>query len=710
MSSLAPLLLPADKADWALAGGDADKPAPRGALVGQRVSAVMRNFCTPLPASNPRLLAMFAQRDARPYRGLLAWSGEFVGKYLTHCAQLLEIREDRALRDVVASVVAELATYQDPATGYIGPFPSQHEFDPAPPSPLPQQPWDAWGHYHVLYGLLRWHRCSGDAGALAFARRIGECLVARFGRDPKQLYACAAYEQNSAIVHAAACLYEETQDPALLQLCQVVLLEFQMPPCGDYVRVALAGTPFYKGPQPRWEGLISVLGVCSMAWLTGQRDYATAYENIWWSLCQLERHNNGGLMSGEQARGNPYNQGSVETCCTVTWGAMCVEMLKLTGLSLAADELEMSLYNSGLFLLSPSGRWCVYNSPMGGVRESTTMEIAFQARAAASELSCCSVNGPRILGLLSDYAVMTGPATGPPAVFVNAYLPCTVTLPVGAAGSLTLAQATEYPLEGKVTLTVTPAAAGEFTVHLRIPSWSARTTVSVDGQPVAAVTPGAYLPLTRAWPAAPVQVEVEFDFRLRGWKLGQDVSPDGRASARGPGRTPESVPRAPVDPPTPTWDSVADGKWPASGRLFHATGGELVVVDAHAAALDNGPSTMMGWVCIPLQFVGDDAPGIPFSCGAGAAATPNMARAVDLFQSNISYFNGGSDHDVVDIVDSAAVSVWTAAVHSQAWQHVAFTDDGARVTAYLNGRVVGSAPHKDASRKTQVRLRSVLAR
>ena len=117
----------------------------------------------------------------------------------------------------------------------------------------------------------------------------------------------------------------------LLKFCQMVIAELQIPPAGDYIRNALKGQQFYKGSQPRWEALCGICGFAVLYHATGQKDLSTAYQQIWWSLCEYERHNQGGMMSGEQARGDPYNTASEETCCTVTWGAMCVEMLKLTG-------------------------------------------------------------------------------------------------------------------------------------------------------------------------------------------------------------------------------------------------------------------------------------------------------------------------------------------------------------------------------------------
>jgi len=84
--------------------------------------------------------------------------------------------------------------------------------------------------------------------------------------------------------------------------------------------------------------------------------------------------------------------------------AMSVEMLRLTGDSRVADELELSLFNSGFGMMSPSGRWVTYDTPMDGARLASAHSIVFQSRAGSPELNCCSVNGPRALGLTGEWA------------------------------------------------------------------------------------------------------------------------------------------------------------------------------------------------------------------------------------------------------------------------------------------------------------------
>src|SRR4030095_7136163 len=133
-----------------------------------------------------------------------------------------------------------------------------------------------------------------------------------------------------------------------------------------------SGQEFFETPKPRWESLHPILGLAELYTITGEERFRQAFEHWWWSIVKLDRHNNGGFSSGEQAQGNPYHPGAIETCCTIAWMAMSVEMLRLTGNSIVADELEMSTLHSVVRLHSPTGRWVTYNTPMDGRRIPST--------------------------------------------------------------------------------------------------------------------------------------------------------------------------------------------------------------------------------------------------------------------------------------------------------------------------------------------------
>ncbi len=57
-----------------------------------------------------------------------------------------------------------------------------------------------------------------------------------------------------------------------------------------------------------------------------------------------------------------------------------------------------------------------------------------------------------------------------------------------AGQSIKLRQTTIYPLDGKIRLTVEPEAPVEFTLALRIPAWSPKATIRVNGQQVEIAT------------------------------------------------------------------------------------------------------------------------------------------------------------------------------------------------------------------------------
>jgi len=103
--------------------------------------------------------------------------------------------------------------------------------------------------------------------------------------------------------------------------------------------------------------------LAELYWITGEDHYWKAFEHIWWSIVKLDGHNTGGFSSGERATGNPFHLAAIESCCTIAWTAMSVEMLKLTGNLIVADELELTMLNSVVSMHSSTVHWATYDTP-----------------------------------------------------------------------------------------------------------------------------------------------------------------------------------------------------------------------------------------------------------------------------------------------------------------------------------------------------------
>jgi hypothetical protein len=74
---------------------------------------------------------------------------------------------------------------------------------------------------------------------------------------------------------------------------------------------------------------------------------------------------------------------------------------------------------------------------------------------------------------------------------------------------------TIYPEDGNITLSLDPAVQTTTSIFLRIPSWSKKTNLKVNGKEITgSITPGSYLQVTREWKKGD-SINIQFDMRAR---------------------------------------------------------------------------------------------------------------------------------------------------------------------------------------------------
>lgn len=515
-------------------------PGVRFALSGpvaEYAQAVSDHWLETLPTTNPGLIEVLRDRDRLPRRNLMRWTGWFHGMHLISLVQTLRLTGDDGLRAATEWYVERLLELQDPEDGYLGAFPKGYRYRNYAPNALGHGAvsWDTSGHHYVLLGLLLWYEDSGDERVLAAARRIGDGLCAVYLDGGLRMVDTGFTETNLAPGHSLAMLARMTGDGRYLTLARrIVDNEFGAQGAGgeylagNYLNAGLQGVDFCSLPTTRWEGLHQMQAMPELWLATGDERYRDAFTHFFLSIARTDRHNTGGFSTSERAVGSPYAPGAIESCCTLAWIAYCVDVLRLTGDSIVADEIELSTLNSVLGMHAQSGYWSTYDTPMNGARRASTQDISFQAREGTPHLNCCSVHTPRGLGMVSDWALMHD-ADG---LVLNYYGPGSMEAVLAGGGTVRIEQETDYPRSGAIAIGVVPDEPRELTVKLRIPHWSRTTRLTVDGEPVRELRPGRYVALRRRWTGAE-RIRLELDFSLHVWAGEREC--EGTASVyRGP--------------------------------------------------------------------------------------------------------------------------------------------------------------------------------
>ena len=246
-------------------------------------------------------------------------------------------------------------------------------------------------------------------------------------------------------------------------------------------------------------------GMADIAMEYGDDSLRLALERLWRDLTSKRLYVTGGLGPSADNEGFtadydlPNESAYAETCAAVGLVFWAARMLGLGPDARYGDMMELALYNGASSGLSLDGATFFYENPLesrGG-----------HHRWTWHRCPCCPPNIARLTASIGSY--MYGQSED--AIAVHLYGDSTATLDV-AGGKVRLVQDTRYPWDGAIALTVEPEAPAGFTLHLRIPGWCRKATLSVNGtaQDLAAITTNGYAAITRRWaPGDTVRLDLE---------------------------------------------------------------------------------------------------------------------------------------------------------------------------------------------------------
>jgi hypothetical protein len=367
---------------------------------------------------------------------------------------------------------------------------------------------------HMIQGSIAYYRATGDTTLMGAGQRmVDNFVLPNYGPGPNQKPIISGHpEIEMALIE----LYRTTGKRQYVELAGYILHgddRWKIEP--QRIVYMFCGIPFTERTKLEGHAVRAMYACCGATdyYLeTGDQAYWKTLNVLWEDLTRRQMYVTGGVgaRSAGESFGDAYElpnaQAYGESCAAIGNMMWNWRMLAASGEAKFTDVVERALYNGINSGMSLDGTTYCYRNPLAfdpaafdGFRGSPNIRNPWY------DVTCCPPNLERTFSSLPSYFY----STSRDGLYVHLYDNSNLDWHLEDGSSIKVQQKTNYPWEGAVKLTVSPAEPKEFTLYARIPGWAGGASVAVNGRPQSGAKAGEYIPIKRTWKPGDV-VTLEF--------------------------------------------------------------------------------------------------------------------------------------------------------------------------------------------------------
>ncbi len=378
---------------------------------------------------------------------------------------------------------------------------------------------EAYNFGHLMTAACAHYQATGKTSLLNIAKKATDFLIGFYATaTPEQARNAICPSHYMGITE----MYRTTGEKKYLQLVNKLMS----------IRGTVEGTDDNSDRQPfrQMEKVVGhavranylFAGAADLYAETGEPALLTTLNKMWDNVVNHKMYVTGGcgaLYDGVSVDGVSYKPDTVqkvhqaygrdyqlpnfsahnETCANIGNVLWNWRMLLVTGQARYADVMELALYNSVLSGASMQGTEFFYTNPLAASAD-YPYQLRWQGgRQPYIQLSnCCPPNIVRTIAEVGNY--MYGMSDK--GLYVHLYGANKLRTQLADGSSFAFEEQTLYPWSGAITFNITEAPAKKMEMHLRMPGWCKKATLSINGKAAsAAAGDDGYIVIDKQWKA-----------------------------------------------------------------------------------------------------------------------------------------------------------------------------------------------------------------